>query len=74
MFIDVSVKTNNEFKIWHEKRQRIYKRRTGQAHVSFWLHWGSPKPRRPFYQDWLLALFSLRTESDNPDATCELSP
>ena len=21
-----------------------------------------------------LALFSLRTESDNPDATCELSP
>ena len=28
----------------------------------------------PVTQDNHLALFSLRTESDNPDATCELSP
>ena len=26
------------------------------------------------YQETHLALFSLRTDSDNPDATCELSP
>ena len=27
-----------------------------------------------FFRHFHLALFSLRTESDNPDATCELSP
>ena len=29
---------------------------------------------KPFTMKIHLALFSLRTESDNPDATCELSP
>ena len=28
----------------------------------------------PCHKNGHLALFSLRTESDNPDATCELSP